>query len=372
MLSTRMKNLDPYKPGEQPRDRDYIKLNANENPYPPAPQVAEAAAAFLKANPQKLALYPDPDANELKAALADLLNKSGGVLSKNQPFEGGFKVTPDMIYMGNGSDEVLSFVFYAFFDSDKKLVRPEHSYSFYPVYCGFYGIPSDIVPLKGDWSLDVEEMIFRANKNHSSTIFANPNAPTSLGLSRDQVRAWMRRAPKDRVFVVDEAYVDFGGETVLPLLAEFKNLVVVRTFSKSLCGAGLRCGYIVANPELAQAVTTVKNSLNHFPLDAFTQKFALETCKAVGYYADCAKKVVSERESFIAFLRERQWNVLQSQTNFVFCQKNGVDGKSVYEALKKEGILVRRFDTKGIEQWLRITIGTAEQMAALKAAIQKF
>ncbi|MBR5096488.1 MAG: aminotransferase class I/II-fold pyridoxal phosphate-dependent enzyme, partial [Treponema sp.] len=208
MLSTRMKNLDPYKPGEQPRDREYIKLNANENPYPPAPQAAAATADFLQKNPQKLGLYPDPDSGELKAALADLLNKSGGVLSKNQPFEGGFKVTPDMIYVGNGSDEVLSFVFYAFFDSDKKLVRPEHSYSFYPVYCGFYGIPSDIVPLKGDWSVDVEEMIFRANKNHSSTIVANPNAPTSLGLSRDQIRAWMRRCPRDRVFVVDEAYVD--------------------------------------------------------------------------------------------------------------------------------------------------------------------
>ena len=372
MLSERMKNLDPYKPGEQPRDREYIKLNANENPYPPAPQAAAATAEFLQKNPQKLGLYPDPDANDLKAALAELLNKSGGVLSKNQPFEGGFKVTPDMIYVGNGSDEVLSFVFYAFFDSDKKLVRPEHSYSFYPVYCGFYGIPSDIVPLKGDWSVDVDEMIFRANKNHSSTIVANPNAPTSIGLSRDQIRAWIKRCPRDRVFVVDEAYVDFGGETVLPLLAEFKNLVVVRTFSKSLCGAGLRCGYIVANPELAQAVTTVKNSLNHFPLDAFTQKFALETCKAGDYYADCAKKVVAERDSFINFLRDRSWNVLQSQTNFVFCKKNGVDGKSVYEALKKEGILVRRFDTPGIEQHLRITIGTAEQMSALKDAIGKF
>ncbi|MCR5045953.1 MAG: histidinol-phosphate transaminase [Treponema sp.] len=372
MLSERMKNLDPYKPGEQPNDREYIKLNANENPYPPSPKAAQAVSAFVKDKPQKLGLYPDPDSNELKAALAELLNKTGGVLSKNQAFEGGFKVTPDMIYMGNGSDEVLSFVFYAFFDSDKKLVRPEYSYSFYPVYCGFYGIPSDTVPLKGDWSVDIDEMIFRANKNHSSTIIANPNAPTSLGLSRDQIRAWMRRAPRDRVFVVDEAYVDFGGETVLPLLAEFKNLVVVRTFSKSLCGAGLRCGYIVANPELAQAVTTVKNSLNHFPLDAFTQKFALETCRDGDYYVQCAQKVVAERDSFIEFLRERSWNVLQSQTNFVFCKKNGVDGRSCYESLKKEGILVRRFDTKGIEQYLRITIGNAEQMNALKEAMKNF
>ena len=372
MLSQRMKNLDPYKPGEQPRDREYIKLNANENPYPPSPLVVSAAAGFLSDSPQKLGLYPDPDANELKAALAELLNKSGGTLAKNKPFEKGFKVTPEMIYVGNGSDEVLSFVFYAFFDSDKRLVRPEHSYSFYPVYCGFYNIPSDIVPLKGDWTIDIDEMAFRANKNHSSTIVANPNAPTSISVSRADLRTWIKGTPRDRVFVVDEAYADFGEESAIPLLAEFKNLVIVRTFSKSLCGAGLRCGFIVANPELVQAVTTVKNSLNHFPLDAFTQKFAIETCKAGDYYAECAKKIAAERDSFIEFLRERSWNVLQSQTNFVFCKKNGADGRLVYEELKKQGILVRRFDTPGIEQWLRITVGTAEQMSLLKKAMEKF
>lgn len=387
MLSSRMSKLHPYVPGEQPKDRIYIKLNANENPYPPSPKVIKAVRSAAKKNPEKLGLYPDPDSNELKEAIADMLNKSGGVLCRANLEKGKkngsgaivtpsefdkipFVLTPDMIYAGNGSDEVLSFVFYAFFDSDRKLVLPEHTYSFYPVYGGFYNIPLEKVPLKSDWTLDTAKMLELANKENSSIIFANPNAPTSIGLSRDEVREMIKAAPKDRVFVVDEAYVDFGGESCIPLLAEFQNLVIVRTTSKSLCGAGQRLGYLVANKELVDAVTTVKNSLNHFPIDFLAQQAGIAACRDAGYYVRAAQSVAFERDEFIDFLREKGWSVLDSQTNFVFCKKQGVNGDEAYRKIKEEGILVRHFATKGIEEYLRITIGTHEQMQALREVME--
>lgn len=379
MISERMKNLHPYVPGEQPKDRVYIKLNANENPYPPAPEVIKATGAFVKKNPMKLALYPDPDSLSLRASIADMLNKTGGVLcrasvsgKKCEPAQEDkipFEVTPDMIYAGNGSDEVLSFVFYAFFDSANRLVLPEFTYSFYPVYAGFYNIPTDVIPLNADWTLDTAEMLSRAKANGSGIIFANPNAPTGRGLTRDEVRAMIKSADSDKVFVVDEAYCDFGGESCIPLLSEFRNLVIVRTFSKSLCSAGMRLGYIVANPELVNTVTTVKNSLNHFPVDAVAQAAGKAACENPWYYAECARKVACERDDFIRFLSENGWNVIPSQTNFVFAQKPGMGGEEVYQRIKQEGILVRHFSTKGIEDYVRITIGTKKQMNELKRVI---
>ena len=312
MISNRMENLHPYVPGEQPKDRVYIKLNANENPYAPSTKVQDAVVDFVKNNPMKLALYPDPDSLELHAAIAEMLNKTGGVLCNAvvdgedvKPSEKDkipFTVTPEMVYSGNGSDEVLSFVFYAFFDSGKKLVLPEFTYSFYPVYAGFYNIETDVVPMKKDWSLDTNEMLNRASKNGSGLIFANPNAPSGIGLSRAEIREMLLKADKDEIFVVDEAYCDFGGESCIPLLEEFKNLLIVRTFSKSLCGAGMRLGYIVANPELINYVTTVKNSLNHFPIDAVAEIAGVAACKNPAYYCECAKKVAEERETFQNFL----------------------------------------------------------------------
>lgn len=381
MISNRMKNLHPYVPGEQPKDRVYIKLNANENPYAPSKKVQDAVIEFVKNNPMKLALYPDPDSLELHKAIADMLNKTGGVLSNARingeevsPSENDkipFIVTPEMIYSGNGSDEVLSFVFYAFFGSDKKLVLPEFTYSFYPVYAGFYNIETDIVPMKKDWSLDTEEMLDRAKKNGSGLIFANPNAPSGIALTRNQVREMLKKADPDEVFVVDEAYCDFGGESCIPLLAEFKNLLIVRTFSKSLCGAGMRLGYIVASPKLVNYVTTVKNSLNHFPIDAVNQTAGIAACQNPAYYCECAKKVCDERESFQNFLKEKGWEYIPSSTNFVLVRNPKMPGEQVYQNIKKQGILVRHFSTKGIEDYVRITIGTKEQMDALKDAINK-
>jgi histidinol-phosphate aminotransferase len=377
-----MNKLSPYVPGEQPKDRDYIKLNANENPYAPSPKVQAAVLDFVKNHPEKLGLYPDPDSLELHAAIADMLNKSGGVLCRAKTDTDGstspdpsdeipFKVTPEMIYSGNGSDEVLSMVFYAFFDSSKRFVMPQFTYSFYPVYAGYYDIPMDQVPLKSDWTLDVDEILARAGKNKSGIIFANPNAPTSLALTRDQVRQMIQKANKDEIFIVDEAYVDFGGESCIPLLQEFSNLLIVRTFSKSLCGAGMRLGYVVASPELINIITTVKNSVNHFPLDALAQVAGSVACENPAYYADCARKVVEERDKFYNFLKSRGFYVLESKTNFLFARHPSIGGQDLYQKVKEQGILIRHFATPGIEDFVRITVGTAEQMEDLKKAIEK-
>ncbi len=273
-----------------------------------------------------------------------------------------------MIYTGNGSDEVLSFVFYAFFDSSKKFVMPEFTYSFYPVYAGFYNIPMDNVPLKSDWSLDTDEMLKRAENNKGGIIFANPNAPTGLGLTRDEVRQMLKKASPDEIFIVDEAYVDFGGESCIPLLKEFNNLVIVRTFSKSLCGAGQRLGYIVASEELVNIVTTVKNSVNHFPIDAVSQVSGVAACEDIGYYVECSKKVAEERDDFYNFLKSQGFYVLESKTNFLFAKKEGMAGNDIYKKIKEKGILIRHFNTPGIEDFVRITIGTHQQMEELKKA----
>ena len=381
LVSNRMNGLHPYVPGEQPKDRVYIKLNANENPYAPSPKVTKAVVDFVQKHPEKLGLYPDPDSNELHAAIADMLNQCGGVLCR-APVQGDkvvpadedklpFTISPDMIYTGNGSDEVLSFVFYAFFDSSKKFVMPEFTYSFYPVYAGFYDIPMDKVPLKSDWSLDTEEMLKRAASNQGGIIFANPNAPTGLGLKREDVRQMIKKASPDEIFIVDEAYVDFGGESCISLLSEFKNLVIVRTFSKSLCGAGQRLGYIVANPELVNIITTVKNSVNHFPIDAVAQVSGKAACLDVPYYVETSKKVVEERNKFYNFLKDNGFYVLESETNFLFAKHPKIGGDELYKRIKEQGILIRHFSTKGIEDFVRITIGTKEEMDALREAMLK-
>lgn len=380
LTSNRMKGLHPYVPGEQPKDRTYIKLNANENPYPPSKKVSDAVIDFVKNHPEKLGLYPDPDSIELHAAIANMLNKTGGVLCRAKvcgenvfPSESDkipFSVTPEMIYSGNGSDEVLSFVFYAFFDSAEKFVLPQFTYSFYPVYAGFYDIQMESVPLKNDWSLDTQKMIELAHKNKSGIIFANPNAPTGIGLTRDEVRQMLLKADKDEIFIVDEAYVDFGGESCIPLLKDFKNLVIVRTFSKSLCGAGQRLGYIVSSPELVNIVTTVKNSVNHFPIDAVSQVAGIAACNDVPYYVETSKKVAKTRDDFYNFLQEKGFYVIKSETNFLFAKKDGISGDEIYKKIKNQGLLIRHFDTKGIEDFVRITIGTDEQMSLLKKAFE--
>ena len=226
------------------------------------------------------------------------------------------------------------------------------------------------IPLKADWSLDKEKMLEQANTSDSATIFANPNAPTGISLSRVELKDMLSRAPKNKVFIVDEAYCDFGGQSAIPLLKDFPNLVIVRTFSKSLSFAGQRLGYVVASPELIKAIFTVKNSFNHFPVDFLTQQAGIASCKAVYYYAEKSRLVVEERRSLTNFLRQRGWFVIDSSTNFIFAKKEGIAGHRIYEEVKKSGILIRHFNTPGIEDFVRITIGTKKQNNALKAVLK--
>ena len=214
-------------------------------------------------------------------------------------------------------------------------------------------------------------MIKRAALNNGGIIFANPNAPTGIGLKRSDVLQMLKAANQDEIFVVDEAYVDFGGESCISLLSDFKNLVIVRTFSKSLCGAGQRLGYIVANPELVNIVTTVKNSVNHFPIDAIAQVSGTAACRDVAYYVDTSRRIVQERDKFYDFLKENGFFVIESQTNFLFAKHPKIGGEKLYKAVKENGILIRHFATKGIEEFVRISIGTPHQMEMLAQAILK-
>lgn len=350
MFARRFADLRPYIPGEQPVDRQYIKLNANENPYPPSPAVDYTIKNFDSA---LFRLYPDPDSTELCKAIAENL---------------GSGVTPDMIFTGNGSDEVLSFIFYTFFDSDCPLYFPEHTYSFYPVYAGYYGIPYERIPLKSDFSIDVEAFLIGES---SGIIFANPNAPTGIFLPVEKIRALLESYSDNKVVVVDEAYIDFGGESVISLLEEFSNLVVIRTFSKSYCFAGARLGYVVANPSLIQALFTTKNSFNHFPVDVLTQKIGIAACKDSLYYIEINRIIAQTRDKFASTLIKAGWDVLPSKTNFVFARKIGLEGKEVYEKIKEAGILVRFFNIPGITEFVRISIGLPADMDRLFSIMQK-
>jgi histidinol-phosphate aminotransferase len=344
VFAKRFASLRPYVPGEQPKDRPYVKLNANENPYPPSPAVAKAIRDF---DPASLRLYPDPDAQELRASIAALV---------------GHGVKPSMVFVGNGSDEVLSFVFFSFFDSDSPLVFPEHTYSFYPVYAGYYDIPVRKVPLRTDFSIDADAML---SGPRCGIIFPNPNAPTGMYMPLSDVREFLRRAGTDRVVVVDEAYIDFGGESAVSLLGEFPNLLIIRTFSKSLCFAGARLGFAVGNESLIDALFTTKNSFNHFPVDRLTQKIGVASCGDREYYIGINGRIARARDRFASEIRASGWEVLPSLANFVFARKAGLTGREAYERIKERGILVRHFATQGIEDFVRISIGTDEDMSAL-------
>lgn len=374
MIAQRMKNLNPYKPGEQPKDRDYIKLNANENPFPPPREVIDAVKKMADDASMNMALYPDPESVLLKEAIANHLNTTGGVLAQSRPLDK--KLTAENIFVGNGSDEVLSFVFYAFFDELQPLIVPMHTYSFYPVYASYYGICLDKVPLCKDFSLDVATMLDKMGSTEtplaSGMIFANPNAPTGLALSLQQIEEILQKYPKNRVLVVDEAYMDFGKESALPLLEKYENLLIVRTFSKSLSFAGMRLGYAVGNPQLIQALTVAKNSFNHFPVDAVTQTAGIAACKALDYYQKNTREIVQVRDDFIAFLREKGWIVDDSDTNFVLAKKEGMTGETIYQKIKEKGILVRYFAIPLIDEYVRISIGSRGQMEKLQEVIALF
>ncbi|MBN1686088.1 MAG: histidinol-phosphate transaminase [Spirochaetales bacterium] len=345
MLSERMRHLTPYTAGEQPRDRSYIKLNTNENPYPPTGKVAR----FLKRiDPDMLRLYPDPNMTRLRQVIAER--------------EG---LAPENVFAGNGSDEVLSFCFYAFFDS----VRfPQLTYSFYPVYCDFYGISKTTVPMKPDLGIDLEAMVSRERQD--PVIVANPNSPTGMYLEKAEIEKFLHRYNQESIVIVDEAYIDFGGETCAGLINTHKNLVVVRTLSKSHSLAGARLGYALAGKPLIDALFVVKDSFNSYPVDTLAQEIGVRAL------TDCApnrrniEKIIATREWTAGKLAEMGWSVKPSRSNFLFCSMPGRDGFFVYSELKKRGILVRYFDKDRLRDSVRISIGTRKQMQSLLTAVQ--
>lgn len=349
MFSERLKRLVPYTPGEQPQDRKYLKLNTNENPFPPSPKIREVLQDL---DIERLRLYPDPMSTKLREKLAV---KWG--LSKDQ------------VFVSNGSDEALSFCFYAFFESEKgNLLFPDVTYSFFPVYCSFYSIPYETVPLKNDFTLDLDRFV---EKPGCGLIFPNPNAPTGLHVPIEQVSSLLEKYPGDRVVVIDEAYIDFGGESAVGLIGKFPNLAVVRTFSKSMSLAGLRLGFILAGEALVSALFTVKDSFNSYPVDTLTQLIGETALSDESYYRAITREIISTREDFSRKLSELDWDVFPSKSNFVLAGKSGVSGKQIYLALKEQGILVRHFDADRIRDFVRITVGKREDMERLLAVIRE-
>ena len=343
-LSDRMKKLNPYVPGEQPQDRKYLKLNTNENPYPPSPEVKRFLES-LDADP--LRLYPDPAASKLR-------EKIGERYGLNQ----------DQVFVSNGSDEALSFCFYAFFESRYgKLLFPEVTYSFYPVYCDYYGIEYERIPLNADLAIRVEEFLER--KDSCGLVFANPNAPTGTYVPLKDILCLLDNYPHEKPVLIDEAYIDFGGESAVSLLRDHGNLLLVRTFSKSMSLAGIRLGFVLAGKELIHALVTVKDSFNSYPVNSLTQRIGEIALSDESYYLAINDKIVSVRERFSSELGKLGWTVLPSKANFVFARKEGVPGKEIYLKLKERGILVRHFDAEKVRDFVRITIGTQKDMERL-------
>jgi len=346
MFSRRLEALTPYVPGEQPRDRTYLKLNTNENPYPPSPRIE----AFLRQyDPALLRLYPDPWSLSLRQKMA----RKYGVDVEN-------------IFVGNGSDEILSFVWYAFFDGKYgKLLFPQFTYSFYPVYCDFYEIPYRRIPMQKDFSLDLDAMIENEGEPSCGIVFPNPNAPTGVALSLDKIEDLLNRYPKDRVVVIDEAYIDFGGESAIGLISSHDNLLICRTFSKSFSLAGLRLGYALGSPKLIRALFVTKDCFNSYTVGRLVQSIGEIALEDEAWFDEGISRIIEARTFFSAALEEEGWQVLPSKANFVFVRKSGVTGQRVYESLKERGILVRYFNVEGIRDFVRITIGKREDMTRL-------
>ena len=333
--------LVPYTPGEQPQDQQYVKLNTNESPYPPSPGVIAALNAREAAD---LRLYSDPEAKVLKAVLAER-----------------YSVEPANIFVGNGSDEALNFAFLAYAAEGRGAAFADITYGFYPVFAELYHIPVRIVPLKEDFTLDPEDYYGL----HRTIVIANPNAPTGLALSRAQVEGILQANP-DCVVVLDEAYVDFGGESAACLLGRYDNLLVVGTFSKSRSLAGARLGYAVGSPALIADLNTVKFSFNPYNINRLTLLAGEAALADAPYFARCCTQVAAVRDETAQALRALGFTVTDSKTNFLFAGAHpAVSGGEYYAALRQSSILVRHFTLPRIENWVRITVGTAAQMQRL-------
>lgn len=340
--------LTPYVPGEQPKLPDLIKLNTNENPYPPSPRVLEALGAEVA---DTLRLYPDPNSDRLKTAIA--------------AYHG---VTPRQVFVGNGSDEVLGHAFLGLLKHDAPLLFPDVTYSFYPVYCGLYGIEGRTVPLDDDFAIRVDDYL--AAPACGAVIFPNPNAPTGRLLPLPEIERLVAGKP-DVVVVVDEAYIDFGGESAIALVDRFPNLLVVQTLSKSRSLAGLRVGFAVGHPDLIEALERVKNSFNSYPLDRLAIAGGAAAMEDREHFERTRQAVMASREQLTTDLTGLGFEVLPSSANFIFARHPKRDAGELAAALRARSIIVRHFRQPRIDQFLRITIGTDQQCGALVRALKE-
>lgn len=342
-----VQTLTPYVPGEQPKIAGLIKLNTNENPYPPSPAV-QAALHAVPAD--ALRLYPDPDASALKQTLAAYH---------------GLDATE--VFVGNGSDEVLGFVFMALLKHEAPLLFPDITYSFYPVYCKLLGIAYEEVLLNDAMQIDVADY---ANRPCGGIIFPNPNAPTGTALPLSAVEQLLKAHP-DAVVAVDEAYVDFGAETAVPLIRRYPNLLVIRTFSKSRSLAGLRVGFALGQPKLIEALERVKNSFNSYPLDRMAQAGAIASYGDESHFQQTRQAIIASREQVTHALQKIGFAVLPSSANFIFARHDSIPAAQLAAGLRERAIIVRHFRHPRIEQYLRITIGTPDECAALVETLRE-
>ena len=338
-FSPTLSHLEPYTPGEQPQDRSYVKLNTNESPYPPAPAVLEA----VQKETGRLQLYPDP-------ACAALRQKAAAY----------YGLEPDQIMAGNGSDENLFFALRAFCDENHPLAHADITYGCYAVWCGLLHIPEDIIPLEADFSLDP----IQYHGRKETIVIANPNAPTGLALPPEAIGA-IADANPDNVVIVDEAYVDFGAQSCVPLIASHDNLLVVQTFSKSRQMAGARLGLTMGNRELIADMERVRSSLNPYNINRMTLAAGIAALESTGYFNETRHQIMETRAWTAGELARRGFELTHSQTNFLFARTDRMEGGTLYQALRDKGVLVRHFSAPRISDWLRITVGTLEQMETL-------
>lgn len=339
--------IEPYVAGEQPNKTDFIKLNANENPYPPSPMVAKAVREF---DTNSLKKYPSANAVPLVAAIAKL--------------EG---LKPENVFAGNGTDDVLSIAFRALFNSDKPVIFPDITYSFNTVWCDILRIPYETIPVDEHFNINPDDYA----RENGGVVIANPNAPTSIGRGLDFIRAILDNNRESAV-IVDEAYVDFGGVTAVPLLKEYENLLVIRTFSKSRSLAGMRLGWAMGSAELISALYATKDSMNSYPVDSIAQAAGVAAIEDEEYFQATLKKVIATRERLTKELRGMGFTLPDSQTNFVFATHPKYSAKEIFEYLKTRDIYVRWFNKPRIDNYLRITVGTDEDTNALIKALNEF
>ena len=334
----------PYVPGEQPREEGLIKLNTNECPYPPSPKALEA---IRQAAGEGLRRYPDPECLGLRQAIA---------------WREGLR--PEQVFCSNGSDEALAFAFQAFFDPEREVVFPRVTYSFYPVYTRYFGLRCRQVPMNPDFSTPVEALL----GNNGGVVLCNPNAPTGIAVGLDVVERLLQANP-DVVVIVDEAYVDFGADSAVPLIGRYPNLLVVQTASKSRALAGLRVGWAMGSENLIAALRCVRDSINSYPVDRIAQAGAQAAVEDEAYFQELCRKVSATRDWAARALREMGFIVLESKTNFLFLSRPGWTGKALLDGLRSRGILVRWWSDPSIADWLRVTVGTDEEMQALLRAM---